>query len=209
MEAGDAVLAHIANACSALRDALGGARREGPWLATGPVRPGVRPFFIDGVFVTGNAAGEAHPAIAEGIGMAMQSAAMLCRTLIARPRPDREAASDYEQRWRARAADPRQRAAGRFHGPAPDRRALEPHLRREIQAAAPGARVPGAVGPRAHRRRAARPARRLPAHAAPEHDRARDGLRRRVLRERRAVAPAAADGDGGPPPGAPQGPLPR
>jgi flavin-dependent dehydrogenase len=102
MEAGDAVLAHIANACSALRDALGGARREGPWLATGPVRPGVRQFFIDGVFVTGNAAGEAHPAIAEGIGMAMQSAAMLCRALIARPRAEREAASDYEERWRAR-----------------------------------------------------------------------------------------------------------
>jgi flavin-dependent dehydrogenase len=62
----------------------------------------VRQFFIDGVFVTGNAAGEAHPAIAEGIGMAMQSAAMLCRALIARPRAEREAASDYEERWRAR-----------------------------------------------------------------------------------------------------------
>jgi len=104
---GEALLAHIANACAGLRDALQGAARDGPWLAAGPIRPGVRQFFSNGVFVIGNAAGEAHPAIAEGIGMAMQSAAILCRTLLDRPeairaaRAAHEASIAYEKRWRS------------------------------------------------------------------------------------------------------------
>jgi flavin-dependent dehydrogenase len=49
----------------------------------------------DGLFVIGNAAGEAHPAIAEGIGMAMQSAAMLCDALL------KGAPRAYEKSWRA------------------------------------------------------------------------------------------------------------
>jgi flavin-dependent dehydrogenase len=105
--AGEALLAHIANACSGLRDALQDAERDGPWLAAGPIRPGVRQFFSNDVFVLGNAAGEAHPAIAEGIGMAMQSAAILCRTLLEQPeaigmaRAAREASIAYEKRWRS------------------------------------------------------------------------------------------------------------
>lgn len=101
--AGDALLAHIAQTCTGLHLALLRAVREGPWLAVGPIRPGVRRFFSDGVFVIGNAAGEAHPAIAEGIGMAMQSAAILCTTLLAQPAmaDTREASIGYERRWRA------------------------------------------------------------------------------------------------------------
>ncbi len=52
----------------------------------------------------GNAAGEAHPAIAEGIGMAMQSAVILCRALLEEPRltrDAREASIAYRRRWRA------------------------------------------------------------------------------------------------------------
>jgi len=81
--AGDAVLAHVFETCPAARDALGEARREGDWLAAGPIRPGLRPFDRDGIRVIGNAAAEAHPAIAEGIGMAMRSGALLADTLVA------------------------------------------------------------------------------------------------------------------------------
>jgi flavin-dependent dehydrogenase len=38
---------------------------------------------LQGVFLVGNIAGEAHPIIAEGISMGMQSAWLLCRRLIA------------------------------------------------------------------------------------------------------------------------------
>ena len=58
-----------------------GAERDGPWLATGPIRPGVRLGQGDGVFRIGNAAGEAHPIVGEGISMAMQSAFVLAAVL--------------------------------------------------------------------------------------------------------------------------------
>ncbi len=53
-----------------------------PWLAAGPIRPGVRSVRSHGVFLVGNAAGEAHPAIAEGITIALQSAWLLSARLI-------------------------------------------------------------------------------------------------------------------------------
>lgn len=102
--AGEALLAHIADSCTGLRHVLQGAEREGPWLAAGPIRPGVRRFFSNGVFVIGNAAGEAHPAIAEGIAMAMQSAAILCSALLEQPRRTRDARGasiTYRRRWLA------------------------------------------------------------------------------------------------------------
>jgi flavin-dependent dehydrogenase len=37
------------------------------------------------MFFVGNSAGEAHPIVAEGISMAMQSAWLLCRRLMAQP----------------------------------------------------------------------------------------------------------------------------
>ncbi|HUY14973.1 MAG TPA: NAD(P)/FAD-dependent oxidoreductase [Terriglobia bacterium] len=85
VKAGEAVLAHIKQSCRAAREALAGARLEDQWLAAGPIRPGIRRCGFDGIFLVGNAAGEAHPVVAEGIGMAMQSAWLLCEYLTAGP----------------------------------------------------------------------------------------------------------------------------
>jgi flavin-dependent dehydrogenase len=85
VKAGEAVLAHIKQSCRAVRGALAGASIEDDWLSAGPIRPGIRRRGFDGIFLVGNAAGEAHPAIAEGIGMAMQSAWLLCERLSAEP----------------------------------------------------------------------------------------------------------------------------
>lgn len=81
VSAGDAVLGLLLESCPALRPVLGRAELDGPWLSAGPIQPGIRPRFRDGVFVIGNAAGEAHPVVAEGISMAMQSAWLLCEQL--------------------------------------------------------------------------------------------------------------------------------
>jgi 2-polyprenyl-6-methoxyphenol hydroxylase-like FAD-dependent oxidoreductase len=81
--AGDAVQAGLAARCKGVRLALAGARREGAWLSVAPVRPGTRAHWSDGSgFAVGNAAGEAHPILGEGISMAMQSSWLLCRHLI-------------------------------------------------------------------------------------------------------------------------------
>jgi flavin-dependent dehydrogenase len=68
-----------------VRDTLEGARSDGAILSAGPIRPGIRARYADGIFFVGNIAGEAHPIVAEGISMAMQSAWLLCRRLIAQP----------------------------------------------------------------------------------------------------------------------------
>jgi flavin-dependent dehydrogenase len=98
--AGEAVLGHILESCLGVRRALAGARREGPWRASGPIRPGLRPAARGGVFAVGNAAGEAHPAIAEGISMAIQSAFLLARELTAwGRRGPREALPEVGRRY--------------------------------------------------------------------------------------------------------------
>ena len=81
--AGEALLAHISTHCRGVREALRNATIEDAWIASGPIRPGIRGTFSKGVFLIGNAAGEAHPIIAEGISMAMQSAWILSDLLIA------------------------------------------------------------------------------------------------------------------------------
>ena len=81
--AGDAVQTALTASCRGVRLALTGARREGPWLSVGPVRPGIRsPWSEHSGFAVGNAAGEAHPILGEGISMAMQSAWLLCARLV-------------------------------------------------------------------------------------------------------------------------------
>jgi len=82
--AGEAVIAHVRASCRGVRDALAGATREGAWMSAGPIDPGIRPLARGGVFAIGNAAGEAHPLVAEGISMAMQSAWLLCASMIPR-----------------------------------------------------------------------------------------------------------------------------
>jgi flavin-dependent dehydrogenase len=81
--AGEVLLAHITAHCRGVREALRNATIEDAWIASGPIRPGIRGTFLNGVFLAGNAAGEAHPIIAEGISMAMQSAWILSNLLIA------------------------------------------------------------------------------------------------------------------------------
>jgi flavin-dependent dehydrogenase len=116
MHAGEAVLDHITSSCLGVRDALGAARRDGAWLSAGPIRPGIRRHHADGVFFAGNVAGEAHPVIAEGISMAMQSAWLLAGMLIAERHdiatPDALAriGRSYRAAWKAAFA-PRLRAA--------------------------------------------------------------------------------------------------
>jgi hypothetical protein len=87
--AGLAVESHLRQSCRGVRDALAEATREGPWLAVGPIRPGVRlrereleRGAMVGAFRVGNAAGETHPLIGEGIAMALQSALLLTRGLV-------------------------------------------------------------------------------------------------------------------------------
>ena len=117
--AGESVLQHIARHCEGVRDCLDAAELDGPWLAAGPIRPGIRPRYADGVFYIGNAAGEAHPLIAEGIRMAMQSAWLLVQRLMqardraGTPQTRAEAGRLYARDWRA-AFVPRIRAAAAF-----------------------------------------------------------------------------------------------
>jgi flavin-dependent dehydrogenase len=78
-----AVFEHIRRSCYGVQIALGKAVLDDAWLAAGPIRPGIRGFFENGVFLVGNAAAEAHPVVAEGISMAIQSSFLLCRRLVA------------------------------------------------------------------------------------------------------------------------------
>jgi len=104
--AAEAVLAYIKRSCRGAHQALARAEPDGAWLSTGPIRPGIRSRFRGGIFCVGNAAGEAHPIIAEGISMAIQSAWLLCERLIARQdnRSSRETlleiGNDYSAAWR-------------------------------------------------------------------------------------------------------------
>ena len=106
--AGEAVLAHAIASCHGLRDALEGAERDGPWLGAGPIRPGIRTLDRGRLFAVGNAAGEAHPLVAEGISMAIQSGWLLAAQLTqAGGLGDKalaSARSGYSRAWRAQFA---------------------------------------------------------------------------------------------------------
>lgn len=82
--AGIAIEGYLRRSCRGIRDSLENAIREGPWLSVGPVRTGVHIEARGGVLRVGNAAGETHPLVGEGIGMALQSAALLTRHLTCR-----------------------------------------------------------------------------------------------------------------------------
>ena len=94
--AGQAVLAHVAASCKGVSSALHAATPQGEWLSAGPLRTGIRSFGNDGIFTIGNAAAEAHPIVAEGISMAIQSACLLCEQLIARQEIQRPTAFSNE-----------------------------------------------------------------------------------------------------------------
>lgn len=100
MSAWDALFRHVAGHCRAVREAFGEARLEAPAKASGPLRPGVRTLASGGIYRVGNAAGEAHPTIAEGISMAIQSGALLAHCIAADDEPERR----YTEAWRAQFA---------------------------------------------------------------------------------------------------------
>jgi flavin-dependent dehydrogenase len=125
----------LRRSCRGVRDALGNAARDGAWRSVGPLRPGVRLKSAAGVYRVGNAAGEAHPLIGEGITMALQSSALLVDILMHPPSAkidERSAARHqeaYERAWRS-AFVPRLRLAA-FYGHVAMRPALA-HPAREI-----------------------------------------------------------------------------
>jgi flavin-dependent dehydrogenase len=96
-KAGEAVIRHILASTEGVRRALQGATVAGPILATGPIRPGIRDCYCDGIFFAGNLAGEAHPIIAEGISMAIQSSWLLAQCLLA---AGPAAGPDYARAWK-------------------------------------------------------------------------------------------------------------
>ncbi|PAQ05056.1 NAD(P)/FAD-dependent oxidoreductase [Mesorhizobium temperatum] len=103
VSAADAVSRHLMESCRGVRDALESAHPDGPWLAAGPIRPGVRSCYERDIFRVGNAAGESHPVIAEGISMALQSGWLLASELACAPegRAGREAAGRrYGAAWK-------------------------------------------------------------------------------------------------------------
>lgn len=120
LSAGEAVERLLRAQCRGVGEALAGAHRVGAWLASGPIDPGIRLRSGDALFRIGNAAGEAHPIIGEGMSMAMQSAWLLCAELLrAQPQHQFEAAWQqqvqlrYVRQWRRYFA-PRLRLAATF-----------------------------------------------------------------------------------------------
>lgn len=105
--AGESVLRHAMHACPTLGEALATATLDEPWLGAGPLHPGMRPLCVDGAYSIGNAAGEAHPVVGEGIAMAMQSAALLAQCLLQ--------GGDYARLWRRRFALRLRVSAGLAH----------------------------------------------------------------------------------------------
>jgi 2-polyprenyl-6-methoxyphenol hydroxylase-like FAD-dependent oxidoreductase len=96
--AGDVVEGLLKRECAGVRDALHTAARIGPWIAAGPLRTGIRLCNDETLLRIGNAAGEAHPIIGEGISMALQSAFLLCACLL---REGSDSAPDDRRRPRA------------------------------------------------------------------------------------------------------------
>lgn len=112
--AGAVIEAYLKRECASLRAALAAASPVAPWLAAGPLKPGVRlpRGGAEGrTFLIGNAAGEAHPIVGEGISMALQSAWLLCEQLVhdrdvlrrgeAGRARQRQIQQRYVARWRA------------------------------------------------------------------------------------------------------------
>ncbi len=121
LNAGEVVEAMLKRQCAGVRMALQGADRVGPWLATGPLDPGIRLRADDDLLRIGNAAGEAHPIIGEGMSMALQSAWLLCAHLLAGERAGKSCdeawqgvvGRRYALEWRRQFA-PRLRLAAAF-----------------------------------------------------------------------------------------------
>lgn len=119
LPAAEAVHAVLLSQCASLRDALRDARLAAPWTSAGPLRPGVHlPRGDAAVLRIGNAAGEAHPIIGEGMSMALQSAWLLADHLLAQPdrrQLDPALAARYAADWHTRFAPRIRLAAAAAH----------------------------------------------------------------------------------------------
>lgn len=115
--AAEAGFQHIVASCAGARNALSGAELDGHWFAAGPIRPGMRKCYANGIFYAGNLAGEAHPVVAEGISMAMQSAWLL-RRAVARDRDGLRRGESAAKAGRTYARDWRNAFAGRIRAAA-------------------------------------------------------------------------------------------
>ena len=118
LAAGDVVEQLLIQQCAGVRSALRPAQRIDGWIAAGHLQPGIRVGRDDPLFQIGNAAGEAHPIIGEGISMALQSAFLLCAHLVAPLQAERrdwrgQVAQAYASQWR-RAFVPRLLIAATF-----------------------------------------------------------------------------------------------
>lgn len=82
LSAGESFFKHIETTCLGVNKIFRPAVQADKWFAAGPIRPGIRSCYKNGIFFVGNIAGEAHPIIAEGISMAMQSAWLLSKNLL-------------------------------------------------------------------------------------------------------------------------------
>ncbi len=104
MSAGEALFLFLKERIPSVERTLSAAT-DGPWLAAGPLHPGRRPVYRDGVFAVGNAAGETHPIIGEGIAMALGSARLLCERLSPALQSrffEDHVARSYSSAWRRR-----------------------------------------------------------------------------------------------------------
>ncbi|ARB91253.1 NAD(P)/FAD-dependent oxidoreductase [Legionella longbeachae] len=104
LPAGEAVFKYIKEHCRGVREVFELAHIDDKWLAAGPIQPGIRTCYKNGIFFVGNIAGEAHPVVAEGISMAMQSAWLLSQSLIQFNMKQNNNLNDagkyYTQQWR-------------------------------------------------------------------------------------------------------------
>jgi menaquinone-9 beta-reductase len=81
LPAAEAVQQYVIAKVRGLENIVANAKMDGPWLAVGPLRPGLRPVHTHGALAIGNALCESHPLIGEGMSMAIQSAWLLCEYL--------------------------------------------------------------------------------------------------------------------------------
>jgi menaquinone-9 beta-reductase len=111
---GEAQFQDLLRANPAFAALLTDASRLSPWLASGPLQPGIREVYRDGRFFIGNAAGEVHALVGEGLTLALVSAQLLANSLTCTTRAGlADAGRNYEGRWR-RLFLPRYYAANLF-----------------------------------------------------------------------------------------------
>lgn len=100
----EALARHLASHNPAFGRLLAPATPRMPYLASGPLLPGIRTVYHDGRFFVGNAAGEVHALIGEGMTLALRAAVLLADTLAtgpARPADLPALGASYERQWRA------------------------------------------------------------------------------------------------------------